>query len=74
MIGLNEDEFTVLENLGVIPAKILRDSTVRLANPVEFRITPLTVNEALARRIVSNFPTENPLSPDRASKTASFDH
>ena len=47
---------------------ITKESGTQLANPVYFRLTPLTVDDALARGIISEFDDENPLSPNRASK------
>ena len=51
---------------------ITKGSGILLANPVYFRVTPLTVKDALARDIIgSEFEQENPdshFSPNRASK------
>ena len=47
---------------------ILKGSGTQLANPVYFRITPLTVGDALTRGVISQFDPENPFSPNRASK------
>ena len=51
---------------------ITKESGIELANPVYFRITPLTVEDALARGVISSeFEQENPdnrFSPNRASK------
>ena len=50
---------------------ITKESGILLANPVYFRITPLTVEDALARGIIgSEFVRDNPdnlFSPNRAS-------
>ena len=54
---------------------ITKESGIQLANPVYFRITPLTVGDALARGVIgSEFEQENPnnsFSPNRASKNIS---
>ena len=51
---------------------ITKESGIQLANPVYFRITPLTVKDALARSVIgSEFERDNPdnlFSPNRASK------
>ena len=49
---------------------ITKGSGTQLANPVYFRLTPLTVGDALARGVISEFDEnpENPYSPNRASK------
>ena len=47
---------------------IIKGSSIQLANPVYFRVTPLTVGDALARGVISQFEAENPFSPNRASK------
>ena len=47
---------------------ITKGSGTQLANPVYFRLTPLTVGDALARGVISEFDDENPYSPNRASK------
>ena len=47
---------------------ITKGSGIQLANPVYFRITPLTVEDALTRGVISEFDPENPFSPNRASK------
>ena len=52
-----------------IPVRITKDENMVLANPVTFRLTPLTVDAALERGIISEFPVEDPRSPNRASKT-----
>ena len=47
---------------------ITKESGVQLANPVYLRITPLTVGDALARGVFSEFEDENIFSPNRAGK------
>ena len=47
---------------------ITKGSGVALANPVYFRVTPLTVGDALLRSVISEFEPENPFSPNRVSK------
>ena len=47
---------------------ITKGSGIQLANPVYFRVTLLTVEDALARGVIDSFGDENPFSPNRASK------
>ena len=47
---------------------ITKSNGIELANPVYFRVTPLTVEDALARGAINEFEAENPFSPNRASK------
>ena len=47
---------------------IAKSNGIELANPVYFRVTPLTVEDALARGAINEFEAENPFSPNRASK------
>ena len=47
---------------------ISKSSGIELANPVYLSLTPLTVNDALSRNVISEYKSENPFSPDRASK------
>ena len=68
VVGLDQDDFTETESVGAIPVVILKDS--KLENPITFRITPMTVDQALAIGVIATSPAENPLSPDRASKSA----
>ena len=55
-----------------MPVKISKLQTVRLANPVTFRVIPLDIDTALSRSLnlpVSALEEVNPDSPVRASKT-----
>ena len=47
---------------------IIKSSDIQLANPVYLRVTPLTVDDALSRGVISQYEDENPISPNRASK------
>ena len=47
---------------------ITKGSGVALANPVYFRATFMTVDDAITMGVISEFEDENPLSPNRASK------
>ena len=47
---------------------IIRSRYSQLANPVYLSITPLTVDDALSRGIISEYDDENRYSPNRASK------
>ena len=55
---------------------ITKESGIQLANPVYFRVTPLTVEDALNRSVISSeFDRENPdnpFSPNRASKNITY--
>ena len=55
--------------------RIVKDGNTRLANPVTLRITPLTVDDALAQGVITTFTPEAGLtaleilrSPLRASE------
>ena len=70
---LSQEEYIQNEEPNaVIEVLIIKGSSIQLANPVYFRVTPLTVNDALTRSIISyEFEQENPdnsFSPNRASK------
>ena len=45
------------------PVRINKEFGTRLANPVTLRITPLTVDDALAQGIITTFPQEALLTP-----------
>ena len=60
----NEEPNAVMEVL------IIKGSSIQLANPVYFRVTPLTVNDALARGVIGQYEEENRHSPNQASKNA----
>ena len=47
---------------------ITKGSGVALANPVYFRVIPMTVDDAIRMGVIGEFEVENPLSPNRASK------
>ena len=47
---------------------ITKGSGVALVNPVYFKVTSLTVDDAIARGVIGEFEDENPFSPNRASK------
>ena len=49
-----------------MPVVISKRVGVIIANPVEFRVTPLTVQQALDQEIINFFEPQNPLSPNRA--------
>ena len=66
--ALSEEVYEVIEGEDVLSLTILKinEQGVMLANPVFFKITPLTVCEALAQRLVVAFETDNTFSPNRA--------
>ena len=43
--------------------RIVKDGSIRLANPVTLRITPLTVDDALAQGVIPTFTPEADLTP-----------
>lgn len=55
----------------MMPVEIFKEfdeeAPVFLANPVWFRITPLTVQQALDRMIITSYPDDDSMSPNRAS-------
>ena len=73
---LSDDDYVTFEGVDTaVPVRITKDSTTRLANPVIFRVTPLTVDDALAQGVIDYFEAEEGLteeeierSPLRASK------
>lgn len=70
-IGFSEDDYREAEGEGAaIPLFISRSESVLLANPVLVRVTPLTIDEALARGIIGDFPTptDERFSPSRAGE------
>lgn len=61
---------------------ITKNTFVSLANPVLFRITPLTLDEAFARRVIAadmvihifpNFPVDDISSPGKAGNLTTTD-
>ena len=41
---------------------ITKGSGIQLANPVYFRVTPLTVGDALTKGVISEYEEENPFT------------
>ena len=65
---LSEADFRANESEKTANVQISKNQDLRLANPVTFRITPLTVQQALDREIIDSYPipdNEN-VSPSRA--------
>ena len=56
------------EGEGALSVTIIKIAAqdVMLANPVSFKITPLTFCEASGRMFISTFVPDNSLSPNRA--------
>ena len=52
----------------MMPVRIVKNENTLLANPVELKLTPMTVQQALDKNIITNFHEEDVKSPDRASK------
>ena len=63
-LRFSEDDYRATEGRNdVAPVTILKDSAIRLANPVTFRIIPLTVDQAIDQGIIDmNFPPEEGIS------------
>ena len=71
---LSEGDYTQNEEPNALmEVSIIKGSGIQLANPVYFRITPLTVGDALFLGVISEFNDENPISPNRASKNVNLD-
>ena len=69
MFRLSEDDYTQNEEPNAkMEVLIYKGGGIQLANPVYFRVTPLTVEDAIARGAISEFEPENRYSPNRASK------
>ena len=61
----SEDDYFASEGTNdAVPVRIIKDTNARLANPVTFRVTPLTVDDALAQGVIDNFEAEVGLSED----------
>ena len=54
------------EGEGALLVTIIAAQDVMLANPVSFKITPLTLCEAAGRRLITTFESDNSFSPNRA--------
>ena len=52
-----------------MPVRVLKNQSTFLANPVTFKLTPLTVAAAQSRGIIGDFPDDE-ISPNRARKIA----
>ena len=66
-LGFEEEDYRATE--GAVMTVNIQKETI-LANPVTFRIAPLTVEEALNRSLIatSHFPSEDARSPNRAGE------
>ena len=64
-IEFTEDDYRENED-GDMEITVARNQDVTLANPVIVRITPLTVEEALDRGIITTFDEDEKFSPNRA--------
>ena len=65
---LLEKDYVTLEHELFVGVKILKHQDVVLANNVIFRVTPLTIDQALARGLLSSYaePTDEDVSPSKA--------
>ena len=64
-IEFTEDDYRENED-GDMEITVARNQDITLANPVIVRITPLTVEEALDRGIITTFDEDETFSPNRA--------
>lgn len=63
------DYQTIEEANALVGVQIAKNLDVLLANQVLFRVTPLTVDDALARGVIADFPfPDNDYSPIKAGK------
>ena len=68
---LSEPEYRAVEGEEFAGVKISKKQRFVLANPVTFRITPLTVQQALDQGIIDSYPTpeDETVSPSRAGES-----
>lgn len=75
-IGFVENDFQQNEEPNSMMRVLLRKNGI-LAQPVRFRVTPLTVDDAfsqdiitvdMTREFIPEFPSDNPYSPSKAGK------
>lgn len=66
---LSEEDFTQSESAAALDVHISKSRNIFIANPVRFRVSPLTIDEALARGIMTDnrLPPDESFSPNRAS-------
>ena len=71
---LSEADFRAVEDEEIANVKISKDQQFTLANPVTFRITPLTIQQALDRGIIDFYqtPDDENVSPSRAGELCSY--
>ena len=66
---LSEADYRATEGTNdFMPVIISKEAGVFIANPVEFRITPLTVQQALDQGVIKEFEKLDPNSPNRAGQ------
>ena len=66
---LSEVDYTQNEEPNAeLEVLITKGSGVTLANPVNFKVTPMTVDDAIARGVIGEFENESLVSPNRAGK------
>lgn len=69
--SLSEESYAVSEGPNaMMPVRVMKDQNVLLANAVTLRVTPLTVQEALDRMVITDYPPDDIFSPERASMTS----
>ena len=65
--GFSEADYRATEGTNTfMPVIISKEAGVFIANSVEFRITPLTVQQALNQSVIASFEPLDPNSPNRA--------
>ena len=68
---MSAPDFSATEDVEIVDVRISKNhEEFTLANPVTFRITPLTVQQALDRGIIDSYPTpdDENVSPSRAGE------
>ena len=68
--SFSEGDFRAVEaDLPSVPVTITKNQGATLANPVVFRVTPLTIQQAEDLRIIPSYtpPDDDNVSPSRAS-------
>ena len=67
---LSEADYRATEDEETADVRISKNQDFTLANPVTFRVTPLTVQQALDRGIIDSYPTpgDENVSPSRAGE------
>ena len=66
--SFSEADYVVTENPGAsFSLQITKPRDIILANPVRIKVSPMTVETALSRGVISTFPEDSTNAPNRAS-------